>query len=169
MILQGSWWEIMRAAQSSNCRPGEERPQIEDITAIYITAKYVSGMNTRRATINFLNYILAYMSNMKNNCCLASISFAGGFPGGSMVKNLLINAGHVCLIPGSGRSPGEGNSNPLQYSCLGNPMDRGAWQPTVYGVAKESDMTKWLNNNSKTLHTKDTCSEIQRGFFTNDQ
>ena len=99
-------------------------------------------MHTGRATINFLNYILAYMSNMKNNCCLASIRFAGGFPGGSMVKNLLTNAGHVGLISGSGRSPGEGNSNPLQYSCLGNPMDRGAWQPTVYGVAKESDTTK---------------------------
>ena len=43
-------------------------------------------------------------------------------------------------IPGLGRSPGEGNSNPLQYSCLGNAMDRGAWQATVQGVAKELDM-----------------------------
>jgi len=45
-------------------------------------------------------------------------------------------------IPGSGRPPGKGNGNPLQYSCLGNPMDRGAWQTTVHGVAKESDMTQ---------------------------
>ena len=44
-------------------------------------------------------------------------------------------------VPGLGRSPGEGNGNSLQYSCLGNLMDRGAWQATVYGVAKESDMT----------------------------
>jgi len=44
-------------------------------------------------------------------------------------------------IPGLGRSPGEGNGNPLQYSCLGNPTDRGAWQVTVHGFAKESDMT----------------------------
>ena len=43
-----------------------------------------------------------------------------------MVKNLSVNAGDVGLIPGSGRSPGDGNGNPLQYSCLGNPMDRGA-------------------------------------------
>ena len=50
----------------------------------------------------------------------------------------------------SGRSPGEGNGNPLQYSCLENPMDRGAWRATVHGVAEESDMTYWLNNN-KTL------------------
>ena len=46
------------------------------------------------------------------------------------------NAGDAGSIPGSGRSPGEGNSNPLQHSCLGNPMDRGAWQATVRGVAR---------------------------------
>ena len=46
------------------------------------------------------------------------------FPGGSAVKKLTANAGDMGLIPGSGRSPGEGNGNPLQYSCLGNPMDR---------------------------------------------
>ena len=49
-----------------------------------------------------------------------------GFPGGSVVKNPPVNAGDAGLIPGSGRSPGEGNGNPLQYSCLENPMDRGA-------------------------------------------
>ena len=64
-----------------------------------------------------------------------------GFPGGSVVKNPPANAGDVGLIPGSGRSPGEGNGNPLQYSCLGNPMDREAWWATVHGVTKESDMT----------------------------
>ena len=50
------------------------------------------------------------------------------------------NAGDADLIPGSGRSSGEGNGNPLQYSCLGNPIDRGAWRATVHGVAKESDV-----------------------------
>ena len=68
------------------------------------------------------------------------------FPGGSMVKNPPANAGDATLIPGSGRFPGGGNGNPLQYFCLGNPMDRGAWQTTVYGVAKESDTTWQLNN-----------------------
>ena len=59
-----------------------------------------------------------------------------GFPGGSVVKNLSANAGDMSLIPGLGRSRGEGNGNPLQCSCLGNPMDRGAWWAAVHGVAK---------------------------------
>ena len=54
------------------------------------------------------------------------------------VKHLPANAGDPRLIPGVGRSPGKGNDNPLQYSCLGNPMDRGAWWATVHGVT-ESD------------------------------
>ena len=59
-----------------------------------------------------------------------------GFPGASVVKNLPANAGDVGSIPGSGRSPGVRNGNPLQYSCMGNPINRGAWQATVHGVAK---------------------------------
>ena len=55
------------------------------------------------------------------------------FPGGSVVKNLPANAVDEGSIPGSGRSPGEGNGNPLQYSCLENPMDGGAWWATVRG------------------------------------
>ena len=52
------------------------------------------------------------------------------------VKNPLANAGDLGLIPGLGRSPGEGHGNPLEYSCLENPMDRGAWQAAVHGVAR---------------------------------
>ena len=70
-----------------------------------------------------------------------------GFPGDSMVKNLLVNAGNVGLIPGLERSPREGNGNPFQYSCLGNPMDRGAWQATFHGVPKSQTQ---LNNYTTT-------------------
>ena len=58
-----------------------------------------------------------------------------------MVKNPPASTGDTSSIPGSGRYPGKGNGNPLQYSCLGNPMDRGAWWATVPGVTKESAMT----------------------------
>ena len=64
-----------------------------------------------------------------------------GFPDGSVGKEFDCNAGNAGLIPGSGRSPGEGNGNPLQYSCLRNPLDRRAWWATVHRVAKESDAT----------------------------
>ena len=62
-----------------------------------------------------------------------------GFPGGSVVKNPPANAEDARdagSIPGSGRSPGEGNGNSFQYSCLGNPMDRRVWQTVVHGVTK---------------------------------
>jgi len=62
-----------------------------------------------------------------------------GYQSGVVVKNLPANGGDtrdLNSIPGSGKSPGIGNGNPLQYSCLGNPMDRGAWWVTVAGVAK---------------------------------
>ena len=62
-----------------------------------------------------------------------------GFPDGSMVKNLPASEVDVDLILGSGRPPGEENGYPLQYSCLGNSMDRGAWQATAHAVVKESD------------------------------
>ena len=62
-------------------------------------------------------------------------------------KEAACHAGEVGPIPGSGRSPGEGNGNPLQYSCLENSMDRGAWRATVHGVALE-----WLNNNNYPQH-----------------
>ena len=70
------------------------------------------------------------------------------FLGGSVVKNPSSNGADVGLILRSGRSPVEGNGNPLQYSSLGNPMDRGAWWATVHGITKELDTTWQLKNNN---------------------
>ena len=70
---------------------------------------------------------------------LCSSYLASGLPWWLSSKESACNSGDtgdVCSIPGSGRSPGEGNGNRLQYSCLGNPMDRGAWRATVHSVAK---------------------------------
>ena len=71
------------------------------------------------------------------------------------VKNLPANSGDTGSIPGSGRSSGEGNGNPLQYSCLGNPMDRGAWQATVHGGHKNVE----LDLASKQQHEKELSFE----------
>ena len=76
-----------------------------------------------KSIINLLQYLL----------------YSQGFPGGSVRKNLPANAGYegdVRMIPRSERSPGVGNGNPLQYSCLGTPMGRGDWWTTIWGIAK---------------------------------
>ena len=67
-------------------------------------------------------------------CFINNDYIAAGFPHSSVGKESACNAGDLGSIPGSGRSPGEGNGNPLPYSCLENPMDREAWQATVYGI-----------------------------------
>ena len=67
-----------------------------------------------------------------------------GFPGGSVVRNPPANAEDSGLLTRSGISPGEGNGNPLKYSCLGNPMDRGAWWPIVHGLKKVGHNSKYI-------------------------
>ena len=84
-----------------------------------------------------------------------------GFPGGSGVKNPSAGAGDAGLIPGLGRSSGGGNGNPLQSSCLVNPMDRGAWGSTVHGIAKELDITYQLKSN----FLSHCLPKLQWGFF----
>ena len=74
-----------------------------------------------------------------------------GFPGGSDGEESTCNAGHLGLIPGLGRFPGEGNSYPLQYSGLENSMDRGAWQATVHGVAELDDRVTFTSLHPQTL------------------
>ena len=90
-------------------------------------------------TTEWLNWteLNHYSTITEVSTCICYFSF----PHGSLAKWPPVNAGDVSLIPGLGRSPGKGNSKSLQYSCLGNPMDRGAWQAIVHGVAKNLDMT----------------------------
>ena len=71
-----------------------------------------------------------------------------GFPGGSVGKESACNVGDQGLIPGLGRSPREGNGNPLQYSCLENPMDSGAWQATVHRVTQSQTRLKQLSTHT---------------------
>ena len=88
------------------------------------------------------------------------------FPGGAVVKNPPAragDAGNMGSIPGSERSPGGGSSNPLQYSCLKNAMDRGAWWATVHRVAKELDTTYWVKQQRTTTNFwgRHTCFIVQ--------
>ena len=76
-----------------------------------------------------------------------------GFPGGSEIKASACNVGDLGSIPGSGRSPGEGNGNPLQYSCLENPMNGGAWWATVHRVEKSQTR---LSDFTHSIHSE-TC------------
>ena len=97
--------------------------------------------------IKYIYFHQLYISNvLSSDLILEEIKgyYPQGFPGGTMVENPPANvgdAGDMGLIPGSGRSSGGGHTNPLQYSCLKNSMNRGAWWATVSGVA-ESDMTE---------------------------
>ena len=99
-----------------------------------------------RAEPPFLMALYQYISTSSFLNCI--IHENRGFPGGSDGKASARNAGDLDSIPGSGRAPGEGNGNPLQYSCLENSMDGAAWWATVHGVAKSqtqlSDFTFFL-------------------------
>ena len=131
-------------------------PQLIYIGYIYIGDIYIyllplmdiwsvySFYNMIKVSINTVLYIPELRVWLKLGCKNSSIVH---IPGGSEVKASACNAGDLGSIPGLGRSPGEGNGNPLQYSCLENPMDGGAWWATVYGVAKNRT---WL---SKRLNT----------------
>ena len=96
--------------------------------------------------MKYLNARIIYESCVRPTFQSPLCTEGFGFPGGSAVKNLPANEGDMGSISGSGRPPGEGNDNPLQYSCLRNPMYRGLWWAIVHGVAKELDTTERLNN-----------------------
>ena len=83
-----------------------------------------------------------------------------GFPGGTSDKEPACQCKRHSLIPGWGRSPGGGNSNPLQYSCLENPMDRGAWPATVHGVAESWSWLKQLSTQARHINTSTGFSHI---------
>ena len=118
------WWET-RVEKAADWRASGKRGFLQTTCA--------SGQITWRGSyLGLRNYLtwkkLNWILNWHHVKC-------NGFPGGSGHKESACNAGGTGLIPGSGRSPGEENGNPLQYSCLENSMHRGAWQATVHGKA----------------------------------
>ena len=145
-------WELIRLAQGNTVskqglNPGLSASKACDHFTIYVALNDPNGptsfqipvhSDTFRTILEKHQFPRFYLVHKIQVSCVLSISGIG-LPGGSEVKNPSTNEGDPDSIPGSGRSPGEGNGNPLQYSCLGNPMDRGAWSTTVYGVTEESD------------------------------
>ena len=101
------------------------------------------------STFLHLEYMVYLLPDHQNKASIAKSHTFGGFPGGSDGKESACNSGDLGSVPGSGRSPGEGVGNPLQYSCLENFMDRGTWRATVHGVTKSwtrlSDLTPSLH------------------------
>ena len=125
-----------------------------DHTFLYLLTVCMSSLEKClfRALAHFFNWVVCfsirlYMSFFKNMLWIVIQLYSNmGFPGGVVVKNLPARAGDardMGSIPGSEKSPGGGNDNPLQYSCLGNSMDRGGWWATVHGVAKS---WTWLSD-----------------------
>ena len=99
-------------------------------TLLYYCVYSTGGREVQSAYRKNIKLTLRMHSNIQRvqtNMC---------FPGGSVLKNLSANAEDLSLIPGLGKSPGERHGNPLQYCCLGNPIDRGGWQATVHSVTK---------------------------------
>ena len=91
-------------------------------------------MNAKGPTYeNYLNPCLLFFLYCTYSLNFGAMLYNMGFPGGSDGKESSCNVGDLGLIPGWGKSPGEGHGNPLQYSCLDNPMERGAWWTTVHG------------------------------------
>ena len=135
----GAWWATGHGVAKSQTR-------LSDFT--FFKAFY---QKSKKITQNERKY-LSFISE-----------FGLGFPGGSEVKAPACNAGDLGSIPGLGRSPGEGNGNSLQYSCLENPMDRGAWWATGHGVAKSrtrlSDFTS-LSERQLSVELKHTGSVV---------
>ena len=108
------------------------------IIALLLSKKFVSVLTHTKEILEFMFLNAACQLHKFPNLKFVNL----GFPGGSVVKN--------------GRSPGEGNGNPLQYSCLEDPMDREAWWVIVHGVTKELDTTYQLNNNNAILKQKNS-------------
>ena len=136
-------WSPCSPRDSQESSPG---PQFKSIKSLVLSLLYSPVLTSEHdywknhsIDYTYLFFFWPYRSLSAKRCLcflICCLGLSWGFSGGSDGKEPAGNAGDPGLIPGSGRSPGEGNGNPLQYSCLENPMDREVWQATVHTVTK---------------------------------
>ena len=120
----------------------------QEASIIYPFTTHLAVGNKVQRTASLVKYIEAQQDcQQRASQHFSPLSWLPGFPHSSVGKESACNAGDPSSIPGSGRPPGEENGNSLQYSCLGNPMNRGAWRFTILGVAKELNTTEPLTLN----------------------
>ena len=118
----------------------------DDLRIYWVSLELFSmGCACQVQDMELLNSLAPIWSALKTSLASLSVLLCSslGFPCSSDGNEYACNAGGLSLTPGLGRARGEGNGNPLQYSCRGNPMDRGAWQAAVHGVTKSQT---WLSN-----------------------
>ena len=134
--IQPPWEHVQplptRCCPSRPCQEAEDESPLDD-SALFPDREFLLADSSVLKDILPLPSLsrTSFIISLKENKC-----YVWGFPCGSVVKNLPANAEDVGSIFGSGRCPGRGHGNPLQYSCLGNPMDRVAWRATIHGAAK---------------------------------
>ena len=116
----------------------------EEKEAEVVSGKANLGLTHRKSQKHKLQIKFSYLLRPQGQPFIPYQAVIGGFPGGSESKESACNAGDLGSIPWLGRSPGERNGNPLQYCCLENPMDRGAWWAAVHGVT-ELNVTERLS------------------------
>ena len=131
--FQGTFLLLLLVKGKSLCKRRKKRLIFLDYTKIYSNKLLFNSSNIYPMYLSYMVYILL------------NYSIYVGFPGGPDGKEFTCNVGDLGSIPGLGRSPGGGYSNPLHYSYLKNPMDRGAWEAVGHGGHKESDMSERLS------------------------
>ena len=123
-------------------------------------SSWVSPVWDSLCLLDLIDHFLFHVREIFNYNLFKNFLIPFLFPGGSDCKASAYDVGDLGSIPGSGRYPGEGNGNPLQYSCLENPRDRGAWWAVVYGVAQSWIRLKRLSSSSSRVFTGEVVHDL---------